>query len=73
MNSEKRLSVNIARKFLIKVHQQDLIKMKELQKFPNSTFVQRQVSMVQKFQKIRETSQLQFSSNVDEMPVAVQR
>ena len=55
------------------VHQQDLIKMKELQKFPNSTFVQRQVSMVQKFQKIRETSQLQFSSKVDEMPVTVQR
>ena len=65
MNSEKRLSMNIARKFFItnplqlkqnkiaeflqdellrqqqdfrEVHQQDLLKMKELQKFQNSTF-----------------------------------
>ena len=35
--------------------------------------VQRQVSMVQKIQIMIETSQLQFSSKVDEMPVAVQR
>ena len=55
MDSEKRLSLSIARKFLItnsflqeellrqqqdfrEVHQQDLIKMKKLQKFQNSTF-----------------------------------
>ena len=49
MSSEKRSSLSIARKFLItnslqlkqdfrEVHQQDLIKMKELQKFQNSTF-----------------------------------
>ena len=63
MNSEKRLSLSIARKFLImnslqlnqrcrilqeellrqqqdfrEVHQQDPMKMKELQKFQNSTF-----------------------------------
>ena len=35
--------------------------------------VQRQVSVVQKIQIIIDTSQLQFSSKVDEMPVAVQR
>ena len=61
MNSEKRLSLNIVRKFFVtnplqlkqnkiaeellrqqpdfrEVHQQDLKKMKELQKFQNSTF-----------------------------------
>ena len=65
MNSAKRLSLNIARKFVItnflqlkhnkieefykknyfdnkrnfrEIHQQDLTKMKELQKFQNSTF-----------------------------------
>ena len=35
--------------------------------------VQRQVSMVQKIQKIIKTSQLQFLNKVDETPVAVQR
>ena len=35
--------------------------------------VQRQVSMVQKIQKIIETSRLQFLNKVDETPVAVQR
>ena len=35
--------------------------------------VQRQVSIVQKIQKVIETSQWQFSNKIDEMPVAVQR